>query len=124
VSTEKAAFGIAGLDDITGGGLKRGHLFLLEGSPGTGKTTIATQFLIGRGQIDDTFKLAAEVLDDREDLIHKASGWMLREAGKRVSEDGLLAFLDQHATQMPRTMLRYAIERLDPAVRKHYLALR
>jgi len=46
VSTEKAAFGIAGLDDITGGGLKRGHLFLLEGSPGTGKTTIATQFLI------------------------------------------------------------------------------
>lgn len=46
MSTEKAAFGIAGLDDITGGGLKRGHLFLLEGSPGTGKTTIATQFLI------------------------------------------------------------------------------
>lgn len=48
-STEKAAFGIAGLDDITGGGLKRGHLFLLEGSPGTGKTTIATQFLIEGG---------------------------------------------------------------------------
>jgi len=46
VSTEKAAFGIAGLDDITDGGLKRGRLFLLEGSPGTGKTTIATQFLI------------------------------------------------------------------------------
>jgi circadian clock protein KaiC len=46
VSTEKAAFGIAGLDDITDGGLERGRLFLLEGSPGTGKTTIATQFLI------------------------------------------------------------------------------
>ena len=46
VSSEKAAFGITGLDDITGGGLRRGHLFLLEGSPGTGKTTIATQFLI------------------------------------------------------------------------------
>jgi hypothetical protein len=49
---------------------------------------------------------------------------MLREAGKRVSEDELLAFLDRHATAMPRTMLRYAIERLAPDVRKHYLALR
>ena len=85
---------------------------------------IATQFLIGVGQTADTYALAAEVLGDREDLIHKASGWMLREAGKRVSEAELLAFLDQYATRMPRTMLRYAIERLDPAIRKHYLALR
>jgi len=85
---------------------------------------VATQFLIGRGQIDDTFKLAAEVLDDREDLIHKASGWMLREAGKRVSEAELRDFLDEYATRMPRTMLRYAIERLDQISRKHYLALR
>jgi hypothetical protein len=45
----------------------------------------------------------------------------LREAGKRVSEDGLRAFLDQYATRMPRTMLRYAIERLDPDSRAHYL---
>ena len=60
---------------------------------------VATQFLIGVGQTADTYALAAEVLGDR-DLIHKASGWMLREAGKRVSEDELLAFLDQHATRM------------------------
>ncbi|TDW98092.1 DNA alkylation repair protein [Kribbella sp. VKM Ac-2566] len=83
---------------------------------------IATQYLIGQGQTADTYKLAAEVLDDPEDLVHKASGWMLREAGKRVSEDELRAFLDQYATRMPRTMLRYAIERLDPISRKQYLA--
>jgi len=83
---------------------------------------VATQYLIGAGQTADTYRLAAEVLDDKEDLIHKASGWMLREAGKRVSEDELLAFLDQYAARMPRTMLRYAIERLDADVRKEYLS--
>ncbi|HEY3515122.1 MAG TPA: DNA alkylation repair protein [Kribbella sp.] len=82
---------------------------------------VATQYLINQGQTADTYKLAAEVLDDREDLIHKASGWMLREAGKRVDETELRAFLDRYAAQMPRTMLRYAIERLDPAARRRYL---
>lgn len=82
---------------------------------------VATQYLINRGQTADIYKLSAEVLDDREDLIHKASGWMLREAGKRVSEDELRSFLDRYATRMPRTMLRYAIERLDPESRRHYL---
>jgi 3-methyladenine DNA glycosylase AlkD len=85
---------------------------------------VATQYLIGVGQTADTYKLSALVLDDPEDLIHKASAWMLREAGKRVSEDELLAFLDQYASRMPRTMLRYAIERLDPARRGHYLSLK
>lgn len=85
---------------------------------------VATQYLINRDQTADTYKLSAEVLGDREDLIHKASGWMLREAGKRVDEAELRAFLDEYATRMPRTMLRYAIERLDPDSRKHYLALR
>jgi 3-methyladenine DNA glycosylase AlkD len=85
---------------------------------------IATQRLIGEGQTADTYNLSALVLTDSEDLIHKASGWMLREAGKRVSSDDLLAFLDQHAGVMPRTMLRYAIERLPPEVRKHYLSLK
>ncbi|MGW6278843.1 DNA alkylation repair protein [Kribbella sp. NPDC055071] len=85
---------------------------------------VATQFLIGVGQTADTYALAVEVLDDREDLIHKASGWMLREAGKRVSEPELRAFLDQYAPRMPRTMLRYAIERLAPDVRKRYLTAR
>jgi 3-methyladenine DNA glycosylase AlkD len=85
---------------------------------------VATQRLIGEGQTADTFNLAALVLTDPEDLIHKASGWMLREAGKRVSPDDLLAFLDQHAAAMPRTMLRYAIERLPPDVRRHYLSVK
>jgi 3-methyladenine DNA glycosylase AlkD len=85
---------------------------------------VATQYLIGIGQTQDTYRLAAEVLDDKQDLIHKASGWMLREAGKRVDEDELRAFLDQYAARMPRTMLRYAIERLDEPSRKRYLASR
>lgn len=85
---------------------------------------VATQYLINQGQTADTYALSAEVLDDREDLIHKASGWMLREAGKRVDEAELRAFLDEYAARMPRTMLRYAIERLDPDSRRHYLAVR
>jgi 3-methyladenine DNA glycosylase AlkD len=85
---------------------------------------VATQHLIGAGLTADTYGLSALVLDDPEDLIHKASGWMLREAGKRVSADELLAFLDKYAAVMPRTILRYAIERLPPGVRKHYLGLK
>jgi 3-methyladenine DNA glycosylase AlkD len=85
---------------------------------------VATQRLIGEGQTADTFNLAALVLTDPEDLIHKASGWMLREAGKRVSPGDLLAFLDKHAAVVPRTMLRYAIERLPPDVRRHYLSVK
>ncbi|GAA3145410.1 3-methyladenine DNA glycosylase AlkD [Kribbella aluminosa] len=84
---------------------------------------VATQYLINQGQSADTYRLSAEVLDDREDLIHKASGWMLREAGKRVDEAELRAFLDRYAGRMPRTMLRYAIERLDAVSRRHYLAV-
>ncbi|MFI5711003.1 DNA alkylation repair protein [Kribbella sp. NPDC051620] len=84
---------------------------------------VATYKLIRKGETADTFALAASVLDDREDLIHKASGWMLREAGKHTAPAELLAFLDQHATRMPRTMLRYAIERLPAETRKHYLHL-
>ncbi len=85
---------------------------------------VATHRFITNGQTANTYELAERVLDDREDLIHKASGWMLREAGKRVDTDELLAFLDRHASRMPRTMLRYAIERLPGDVRKHYLAIR
>jgi 3-methyladenine DNA glycosylase AlkD len=61
---------------------------------------------------------------DREDLIHKAVGWMLREVGKRVDRAALTGFLDANAARMPRTMLNYATEHLDPAPRSHYRALR
>jgi 3-methyladenine DNA glycosylase AlkD len=84
---------------------------------------VATYKLIRSGQTADTFALAAKVLDDREDLIHKASGWMLREAAKHTTPDDLLAFLDVFATRMPRTMLRYSLERLPAETRQHYLQL-
>ena len=85
---------------------------------------VSTHRFIRSGESADTYELAALVLDDKQDLIHKASGWMLREVGKRVDQDELLAFLDVHAARMPRTMLRYAIERLPADVRKHYLTQR
>jgi 3-methyladenine DNA glycosylase AlkD len=61
------------------------------------------------------------VLDDPHDLIHKAAGWMLREAGAR-DEPRLIAFLDRHRRAMPRTMFRYALEKVDPAQRARLMA--
>jgi 3-methyladenine DNA glycosylase AlkD len=82
---------------------------------------MATMHFIKQGQFDDTLRLARVLLDDREDLIHKAVGWMLREVGNRdlaVEE----AFLAETYQTMPRTMLRYAIERFPEDKRKAYLA--
>lgn len=76
------------------------------------------------GDSGPALEICALLLADREDLIHKATGWMLREVGKRVSREDLIAFLDEHAAEMPRTMLRYAIEHLEPDLRAHYLAAR
>jgi 3-methyladenine DNA glycosylase AlkD/ADP-ribose pyrophosphatase YjhB (NUDIX family) len=81
---------------------------------------VATWRFIRAGQPEETFQLATRLLDDREDLIHKAVGWMLREAGKR-DPDGLAGFLAAYCTKMPRTMLRYAIERLPASQRQTYL---
>lgn len=73
------------------------------------------------GETKRYFRFATRFLDDEHDLIHKAVGWLLREAGKS-DPAGLVGFLDRHATRMPRTMLRYAIEKLPDARRKAYLA--
>jgi len=82
---------------------------------------IATQHFIRRDDFDDTLRIAEILLDDRHDLIHKASGWMLREAGKR-NQPLLERFLRKHAKRMPRTMFRYAIERFSPERRAQYMA--
>ncbi|MBV7297700.1 DNA alkylation repair protein [Enterovibrio paralichthyis] len=82
---------------------------------------MATFAFVRNNQYSDTMKLAQMLLEDKEDLIHKVSGWMLREVGKR--DTALLrAFLDAHMKQMPRTMLRYAIEKFDDKERRRYLA--
>jgi 3-methyladenine DNA glycosylase AlkD len=77
---------------------------------------LATFRFIRAGELDDTYRLAERLLDDRHDLIHKAAGWMLREAGAR-DEPRLIAFLDRHVAAMPRTMLRYALEKVEPEER-------
>ena len=83
-------------------------------------SVIACLPFIKRGEFDWILRLAEWFLDHEHDLIHKAVGWMLREAGK-VDQTVLLSFLDQHAASMPRTMLRYAIEKLPEAQRKKFL---
>lgn len=81
---------------------------------------VGTLALIREHDLDLTFNLAEKFLTEREDLMHKASGWMLREAGKKDIKK-LLEFIEVHGKKMPRTMLRYSIEKLKPAHRKKIL---
>jgi 3-methyladenine DNA glycosylase AlkD len=83
---------------------------------------VSTWFFIRQDDVDDTFRIGDILANDPEDLVQKAVGGWIREAGKR-DQPRLLAYLDQHAATMPRTALRYAIEHLDPDTRSHYLGL-
>ena len=83
---------------------------------------VSTFHFIQKHQFSDTLQLTTLLLPHRHDLIHKAVGWMLREVGKR-DELVLEEFLDEHIRQIPRTTLRYAIERFPESKRKYYLAL-
>lgn len=82
---------------------------------------LATYDFIKRGAYEETLLIAKILLNDSHDLIHKAVGWMLREVGKRCSQEALEQFLLANYKQMPRTMLRYAIERFPEIIRLQYI---
>jgi 3-methyladenine DNA glycosylase AlkD len=84
---------------------------------------VSTYFFIRQGDVNDTFRIAELLLKDKHDLIHKAAGGWIREAGKRDRRQ-LFKFLDDHAAFMPRTMLRYAIERLDKKEKEYYMNMK
>ena len=101
----------------------RNILFKLSKSTDLWERRIAimsTYHFIKNDDFEDTLAIAGQLLHDKEDLIHKAVGWMLRELGKKDQEKEE-AFLEKHVAEMPRTMLRYAIEKFDENKRQYYL---
>jgi 3-methyladenine DNA glycosylase AlkD len=84
---------------------------------------VSTWYFIRQNDVDDTFKIAALLIDDKEELVNKAVGSWIREAGKRDKQQ-LLNFLDKYAPTMPRITLRYAIEKLDKKQKDFYLGLK
>lgn len=82
---------------------------------------ISTFYFLMKGEPAPTLRIVETLLPDKHDLIQKANGWMLRELGKRVDEQLLVDFLKTHYTAMPRTTLRYAIERFPATVRRQFL---
>lgn len=109
---------------ILGPTIKKRVLYKLAKSKNIWERRIAivtTQYFIRAGDYADTLKIATILLRDKHDLIHKATGWMLREVGKKITAV-LEKFLATHASVMPRTTLRYAIEKFPLKKRKQYLA--
>jgi 3-methyladenine DNA glycosylase AlkD len=84
---------------------------------------VSTAYFLKKGEVEDTFKIGEMLLKDKEDLVHKAAGGWIRQAGKHDRER-LLEFLDEHAATMPRTFLRYAIEHLDKKQKTYYMGLK
>lgn len=84
---------------------------------------VSTSYFIKQGDLVDTFRIAEILLEDKHDLIHKATGWMLREAGDK-DEKRLMKFLDKYAATMPRTALRYALEHFNEKDRSYYMKLK
>jgi 3-methyladenine DNA glycosylase AlkD len=84
---------------------------------------VSTWAFIKRGDFEFTFRLAVRYINHPHDLIHKATGWMLREVGK-VDKESLTEFLEEYADQLPRTTLRYAIERYPESERSYFMSLK
>ncbi|HEX6849558.1 MAG TPA: DNA alkylation repair protein [Chitinophagaceae bacterium] len=84
---------------------------------------LSTCYFIRQGDTNDTFKIAEILVNDPADLIHKATGWMLRFAGTK-DKKGLISFLDKHAATMPRTLLRYSIEHFPQRERELYMKMK
>jgi 3-methyladenine DNA glycosylase AlkD len=84
---------------------------------------LSTCYFIRQSELDDTFKIAEILVHDKEDLIHKATGWMLRFAGTKNAKK-LITFLDKYAATMPRTLLRYSIEHFNKKDREYYMSLK
>jgi 3-methyladenine DNA glycosylase AlkD len=119
------------LVDVTAGHIVAAHLFNRDRSPlyhlclssslwERRISIISTFYFISKGEVSDSLALAELLLGDSEDLIHKASGWVLREVGK-YCQPALDSFLAKHCCTMPRTMLRYAIEKFPGKLRRRYL---
>jgi len=105
---------------------KRDVLYKLARSkkmPERRTSIVSTLYFIGKGDVDDTFKLVETLLHDKEDLIHKANGWALRFAGDKDRQQ-LVRFLDKHAATMPRVTLRYALEHFDKKQKAHYMGMK
>jgi len=84
---------------------------------------VSTYAFIRSGDVDDTFRIAEILINDEHDLVQKATGSWLREAGKK-NQEMLLQFLEKHAVTMPRTTLRYATEKLDKDARTRFMKMR
>jgi 3-methyladenine DNA glycosylase AlkD len=84
---------------------------------------LSTCYFIRKGETADTFRIAGKLIKEKEDLVQKAVGWMLRFAGDKDPQ-GLYSFLDKYAAVMPRTMLRQSVEKLDPARKKKYMGMK
>jgi len=84
---------------------------------------VSTCYFIRQGETDDTFKIAELLVNDKEDLVHKGTGWMLRFAGTKNPKQ-LITFLDKYAATMPRTLLRYSIEHFDKKKKAYYMGLK
>ena len=84
---------------------------------------LSTCYFIRQGDTNDTFKIAEILVNDKEDLVHKATGWMLRFAGTK-DRKSLIRYLEKYAATMPRTLLRYAIEHFNKKEKEHYMGMK